>query len=1322
MRIKKIIGILLGVLGCVAAWGQSVSPTCPNFTDLKQPWVTATTGDTDNPYGKIGVVDGRHTVITLSGTDPNTCNKLPLFPPGENRVVRLGNDNSNSEAESITYRFIVDAENPILQVNFAVVFENPIDHSISEKPNFVMKITNKDGELISDKCGEYNVHKIMELGSINEFEKCDKNKENIILWRNWTLVGFDLSRFIGQEVRVQFTTYDCSQSGHFGYAYFTAKCIPNELQLSCTGNSFRAIAPEGFVSYRWSINENTFIKGYSTFDFKEEGEIECEVESALGCTFSLYGAVGKTSSNGGIFNETICLSQKYDKHGFDIPPYDKPGVYSESKTILNSANCQSTTTRLTLTVKELCERYITDSICVGEPYKGNGFNIPIGLPIGTHLDTLKIGNELRILTLRVNEMPKEPTIKGSTSPCVGGKALYEFSSLDSPLTNYTWELSSNTDVFPISGGSNQQISLSFTNESPCTIVVKASNRCGTQRATLPINPKKSPPIIFYDTICSGNQYIKHGFNKPIQNTPGDFVFEQTIPPTQEGCSTEKALHLTVLPPPPIVSIKASNEILCGEATTLFAIVKNNIPESLETLDSASVYFICGDYDFEWNTGSTDAAITEYPKKTTTYTLTTTYSFDKQKRCRAEKTETIFVSNGLPQSIDAAICEGKTYNDYGISAKTEGIYNGVKSKDNGCSVDISLNLTVLPSYNIPIEGETCVGKLFEKDGMNLTLYKEGEFTHTYENNTTAGCDSIVSVKIQVHSSRETTIYDTICLGQDYTKNGFTLPIQTIPGRFSYFIDNSLVAFKKVYPLATSCDSTVFLDLKVWDKEIDIYSYLDTVGKQFTKHGHDTFLTKVGVQNDTLPPSISRKTGCEKLTIININVVCRTDTTVIHDTININESYLKSSFQIPQQTEIGTVRDTLRLKNQYGCDSTVILHLEVLCFPRPNPPVVNSQLYCGNLTPLQAVGSSLIHWVSTDKKLSDWVGETYEFEQLGYTNIPAGKYEFELYDIHALSGCESERVQTFVKIAPAASAKIIGRNQFCLQAIEEPYAIETTTYDTRYVWKTSGNHYNYSKDGNSFSPTRYVDWQGAGIDTLYVQAQNYAGCEAFDTLVVYIAEYPVPFYLWNLQGTHTTIEFADSSFQAPVIAQNPDGTHIEIPLTYTMEWFFDTNANRETSVADMFVEYSNRFKPIQIHNYTYGFKQPILTITNSFGCKASYSTEIFIDIPNGIFIPNAFSPTNAAESVRKFQPIAYNLEHLHLWIYDKWGNLLWYSNEVQNGIFTGAWDGTYNGELLQSDSYIWKIDAKFKNGTTWAGQKTLLLESIGYTHFGSVMLVR
>ena len=56
--------------------------------------------------------------------DPYTGYQLPLLPPGENAVVKLGNDLGGGQGECIDYDFVVDPDNPILTIKYAFVLKN----------------------------------------------------------------------------------------------------------------------------------------------------------------------------------------------------------------------------------------------------------------------------------------------------------------------------------------------------------------------------------------------------------------------------------------------------------------------------------------------------------------------------------------------------------------------------------------------------------------------------------------------------------------------------------------------------------------------------------------------------------------------------------------------------------------------------------------------------------------------------------------------------------------------------------------------------------------------------------------------------------------------------------------------------------------------------------------------------------------------------------------------------------------------------------------------------------------------------------------------
>ena len=127
-----------------------------------------------------------------------------------------------------------------------------------------------------------------------------------IRWRPWTNNGFDLSTYVGQTVKLQLITYDCSWGAHFGYAYFTASCISNRLSLDgCDGNQVTLSAPTGFSSYNWSNGATT-----ETTNFTVQGNstVNCVISTVTGCLFTLSGIITSQNIPGEdlVLYDTIC--------------------------------------------------------------------------------------------------------------------------------------------------------------------------------------------------------------------------------------------------------------------------------------------------------------------------------------------------------------------------------------------------------------------------------------------------------------------------------------------------------------------------------------------------------------------------------------------------------------------------------------------------------------------------------------------------------------------------------------------------------------------------------------------------------------------------------------------------------------------------------------------------------------------------------------------------------------------------------------------------------------------------------------------------------
>ena len=74
-----------------------------------------------------------------------------------------------------------------------------------------------------------------------------------------------------------------------------------------------------------------------------------------------------------------------------------------------------------------------------------------------------------------------------------------------------------------------------------------------------------------------------------------------------------------------------------------------------------------------------------------------------------------------------------------------------------------------------------------------------------------------------------------------------------------------------------------------------------------------------------------------------------------------------------------------------------------------------------------------------------------------------------------------------------------------------------------------------------------------------------------------------------------------------------------------------------------------------------------------------------------------------------PKGFGLASYELWIYDKWGNEVFYSNELADPLYGPAvgWDGNdqRTGEPAPMGVYAWKIRATFRDGSIWNGQENV-----------------
>lgn len=210
--------------------------------------VTAANGAPTPLYNmnNIGVIPGRHTIVT-GGNDP--CGGFPRVAPGGNGFsVRLGNNQTGAQAEQLRQTFMVTPSNASFTYKYAVVFEDA-GHTTNQQPFFKALLRDQNGTMI--QCSEFIVAAQVGLPGFINSTSCPN-----VRFKPWSTVNVDLTSYVGQPVTVEFTTGDCSQGGHFGYAYIDAACSPSTIAQNidtiCAGQSTTLQAPTGYQNYLWN--------------------------------------------------------------------------------------------------------------------------------------------------------------------------------------------------------------------------------------------------------------------------------------------------------------------------------------------------------------------------------------------------------------------------------------------------------------------------------------------------------------------------------------------------------------------------------------------------------------------------------------------------------------------------------------------------------------------------------------------------------------------------------------------------------------------------------------------------------------------------------------------------------------------------------------------------------------------------------------------------------------------------------------------------------------------------------------------------------------
>lgn len=234
---------------------------------------------------------------------------------------------------------------------------------------------------------------------------------------------------------------------------------------------------------------------------------------------------------------------------------------------------------------------------------------------------------------------------------------------------------------------------------------------------------------------------------------------------------------------------------------------------------------------------------------------------------------------------------------------------------------------------------------------------------------------------------------------------------------------------------------------------------------------------------------------------------------------------------------------------------------------------------------------------------------------------------------------------------------------------------------FINKSSGAtwyEWDFGDGGSSNDTTPTYTYMVPGVYTVQLTAGNIAGQDISREHTVTVYEKPTAFF----RVSPPVLELPDDYLHCHNLSDN-GSSYI---------WFFGDGAS------------SAEFEPNHLYTKEGNFNITLI-VRSENGCLDTMTEEKAVQVISSceLIFPNAFTPNPLAAnggfyipeiaetSNDIFHPVFKNIVEYHLEIFNRWGELIFASDDIKIG-----WDGYYRGTLAQPDVYIWKVTAKCANG--------------------------
>ncbi|MDD5571351.1 MAG: gliding motility-associated C-terminal domain-containing protein [Bacteroidales bacterium] len=737
----------------------------------------------DCPPGFLSCVDwtwpcsaAQHTVTSGPATDPYSGNVVKeVSPNGGYFSARVGNADICAKAAQLCKNFTVTTQNTGFTYMYSVIFEDP-SHTTTNQPRFQVEVKDLSGNMLP--CG--NFYFISGAGIPGFQNAASYNNSMNVRFKDWTYVGMDLSGYVGQTLSICFATGDCSQAGHFGYAYVDVTCrpvIPQGFTICTTGSPVQLCAPPGYSG--WTSSTAALTECINVANPTPGAIYSVTAMSVNGCpsvardTIKLFQAdawgTQTITCNGSVTlhtssNDYANYSWSSNPPGFmstDPNPVVSPLVtttyyvnitprFSTGGCIINkqmvvtvnpcfdvrinpSTICRGNCTTLTATISGGTAPF-TYTWSSGQ----NGVGPITVCPITTTVYTVTARDNIGLTatataTITVNQLP--PVASTNTAICPGAVGTLCASN----ATTYTWNTSQQSSCITASPGTNTTYTVTGTDGNGCT---------NTAQGVITVNPVPTVTAsgasicpLAVATISAGgassytwNNGLGTGQTKTVN--PATNTTYIVTGADVNGCTNTASCVATLYPSP---TITATGSTVCMGTSTMV---------------TAS-----GGTNYTWDNGlGTGQPKTVAPSVNTTYFVTGVDA----NGCTGTASCTVVVNNTITPFVNnPSICNGicvtltvtggdnftwspggQNTQSISVCPATTTVYNLSVTNVFGCTGTAIATVTVNPLPNVTATGGAiCLGA-----NISISANGAGAGTYLWDNGLGTGQTKVVTPNI------------------------------------------------------------------------------------------------------------------------------------------------------------------------------------------------------------------------------------------------------------------------------------------------------------------------------------------------------------------------------------------------------------------------------------------------------------------------------------------------------------------------------------------------------------------------------------------------